>query len=55
VVEILPSSWGLAHRSLVFDRKEGRAIGESLAMCAHVRTLCSHKGVSLRRIRFNLM
>ncbi len=25
-------------------------MGDSLIVCAHVYTLCSHKGVSLRRI-----
>ncbi len=33
------------------ERKKGRELRDSLVVCAHVFTLCSHKGVSLRRIR----
>jgi hypothetical protein len=34
------------------ERKYGRALGPILIVCAHVCTLCSHKGASLRGIRY---
>ena len=47
----LPLSWGLAQRSYSSERAYERVLGDNLIVCAHVCTLCSNNGVSLRRIR----
>ena len=51
MVERDPCKCGLAHKISVSESKYGCALGDSIAICAHLCILCSQKGVSLSKIR----
>ena len=40
-----------AHKISLFENRQERLLGESLATCSYVKILCSQRGMSFRRIR----